>query len=63
MSKQKTTTTAATAAPWQLHLGRKGLDVRAGHHLSLSVSLPILAWGTSVSGLLSTAGHWIQFLP
>jgi hypothetical protein len=61
MSKQNTTTT--TTAPWQLHLGRKGLHLRAGRHLTLSLSLPVLAWGASVSGLVSTAAHWVQFLP
>ncbi|SEE65724.1 hypothetical protein SAMN05216532_8191 [Streptomyces sp. 2231.1] len=61
MTKQNHMTKAPTA--WQLTLGRKGLQIHAGRHLSLSLSLPVLAWGASISGLISTAGHWIQFLP
>ncbi|MFI5548075.1 hypothetical protein ACIA6E_30340 [Streptomyces sp. NPDC051815] len=61
MSEKKSST--PVPATWQLQLGRKGLHIHAGQHLSLSVSLPVLAWGASVSGLISTAGHWIQFLP
>ncbi|MFI5966433.1 hypothetical protein ACIA8J_30280 [Streptomyces asoensis] len=64
VSEQKTTTTTTSAsATWQLNLGRKGLQIHAGRHLSLSLSLPVLAWGASVSGLISTAAHWIQFIP
>ncbi|MFJ5779518.1 hypothetical protein [Streptomyces sp. NPDC093094] len=64
MSKHKTTTPAASdASAWQLHLGRQGLRVHAGRHLHLALSLPLLTWTASISGLIGTAGHWTQLLP
>lgn len=63
MSKHKPTASAHTQTPWQLHLGRNGLRVNAGRHATLSLSLPVLAWGASFGGLIGTVGHWIQFLP
>ncbi|MEU4086564.1 hypothetical protein [Streptomyces aureus] len=64
MNEQKTTTPAVSdAAAWQLHVGRHGLRVHAGRHLNLTLSLPLLTWTASISGLIGTAGHWTQLLP
>ncbi|MFB7248336.1 hypothetical protein ACFCYX_38485 [Streptomyces populi] len=38
---------------WNLTLGRQGLELRAGRHLHLSVSLVLLAWLLTVSGAAS----------
>ncbi|MGW7410308.1 hypothetical protein ACWGI9_42705 [Streptomyces sp. NPDC054833] len=65
MSEPNPTTeaTQATTPSWQLHLGRNGLRLHAGRHLTLDVSMPLLAWIASFSGLLTTAGHWLHLLP
>ncbi|MFF0206191.1 hypothetical protein [Streptomyces sp. NPDC005017] len=64
MSKQKTDPpTTSPVQSWQLHLGRQGLHVHAGRHLTLTLSLPLLTWTASISGLVGTAGHWTHLLP
>ncbi|MBV1938752.1 hypothetical protein KUF83_19615 [Streptomyces sp. BV286] len=71
MSKRKITRADAAVQPtgtgWHLSLGRTGLHLTAGRHPTLSLSLPTLAWGASVSvsvsGLITTAGRWTQLLP
>lgn len=61
MGKQKNPAVAAEHS-WHLYMNREGLQVSAGRHLKVSLSLPLLAWGASVSGLLVSASHWVQLL-
>ncbi|MGD9486310.1 hypothetical protein WDH52_24260 [Streptomyces sp. TRM70308] len=58
MSKTDMNTPPST---WQLVLGRQGLCVNAGRHLRVSVSLPLLSWLVSLSGIAGAGSYWNFF--
>ncbi|WP_406132281.1 hypothetical protein [Streptomyces sp. NBC_00989] len=42
---------------WDLRLDRSGLELRAGRHLQLSVSLAMIWWLLTVAGVVSSP-YW-----
>lgn len=57
---------AEAAAPepvvWTLNLGRRGLEVKAGRHLHVSLSRTLLFWLVSVAGTASTSPYWTTLI-
>lgn len=43
---------------WGLYVGRRGLEVRAGRHLGVSMSLPLLSWVASLLGVMGSFPYW-----
>lgn len=43
---------------WGLYVGRRGLEVRVGRHLNVSMSLTLFSWLASLSGIVGSFPYW-----
>ncbi|MEU1409702.1 hypothetical protein ABZ471_47215 [Streptomyces sp. NPDC005728] len=49
-------------AAWTISLQRRGLEVKAGRHLHLSLSRTLLWWLASVVGAASASPYWTTLI-
>ncbi|MGW1364729.1 hypothetical protein ACWCQP_45905 [Streptomyces chartreusis] len=49
-------------AAWTISLQRRGLEVKAGRHLHLSLSRTLLWWLVSVAGAASASPYWTTLI-
>lgn len=47
---------------WTVNLGRRGLEVKGGRHLHVSLSRTLLFWLLSVAGTASTSPYWTTLI-
>ncbi|MFI9809552.1 hypothetical protein ACIHEJ_35380 [Streptomyces sp. NPDC052301] len=47
---------------WTISLQRRGLEVKAGRHLHLSLSRTLLWWLVSVIGAASASPYWTTLI-
>ncbi|WP_328406421.1 hypothetical protein OHS70_38430 (plasmid) [Streptomyces sp. NBC_00390] len=47
---------------WTVSLGRRGLEVKGGRHLHVSLSRTLLFWLVSVAGAASTSPYWTTLM-
>ena len=49
-------------AQWGLRLSREGLNIEAGRHLRLSMSLTLLFWLVSLSSAITSSAYWAHLV-
>ncbi|USQ89875.1 hypothetical protein NFX46_40015 (plasmid) [Streptomyces phaeoluteigriseus] len=47
---------------WTVSLGHRGLEVKGGRHLHVSLSRTLLFWIVSVTGAASTSPYWTTLM-
>ena len=49
-------------AMWKVTVGPRGLEIRAGRHLRVSMSPTMMFWLASLAGAIGTSPYWTYWL-